>query len=183
MKCSTETGTSRCEPPTTKMRRIRAVFYLRKWFRQTCSVAAQSSSCVLPVDCFELLPIICTKSKCSLDRGSAILRVSCFIYIWIIINSKDQNSQVTVTWKCSIKWFSSLGWIGSLWASKSVSSKARDDKVIGKQTWVQMLVGVTIATYMVSLLFLDVSEEICIEYGFWLISSRYFCSVLSCRYA
>lgn len=79
MKCSTETRTSRCEPLTTKMRRIRAVFYLRKWFQRTCSVAAQFL--VLPVDCFELLPIICTKSQCCLDKGSAVLWVSCFIDI------------------------------------------------------------------------------------------------------
>lgn len=133
MKRSTETRTSRCEPLITKMGRIRAVFYLRKWFQSTCSLADQSSSCVLPVDCFKLLPIDCTKNKHCLNKESAVLWVSCFIYIWIIISSKDQNSQASVTWKCSIKSLNSLDWIGSLWTPKSVSTKARDDKVVGSR--------------------------------------------------
>lgn len=58
-----------------------------------------------------------------------MLQVICLIYIWIIINSKDENSQASVIWKCSFKLLVILDWLGLLWTPKVRSTKARGNKL------------------------------------------------------
>lgn len=103
----------------------------------TCSAAAQSSSWVLPIVWFDLLPISCTTkikiivliNEMHYFYQELMLQVNGLIYIWIIINSKDQNSQASVIWKCSIKALVILDWLGSLWTPKVRSTKARGNQL------------------------------------------------------
>lgn len=138
-----------------------------------CSAAAQSSSWVLAVVCFDLLPIRNKKPVLinEVHYFCQVLQVTCLIYIWIIINSKDQNSQASVTWKCSTKSLVILDRLGLLWTSKVRSTKVMSNKLKHVGTGPDVDAGGRCSGLLykpASLLFSSIKEEVASLHWVWI---------------